>query len=617
MSIYLTPPDPSKDLLPSILHRYLSSKSPARLWLIAHDRIDDDNPDTPTPFSSSLKGVDISHAYTTTCTAFDAPDGEPNDLRVMHRMDDGFALGTAAAKNDKLLPYGKDPIAGNVNWAPMKWRRFASDLKVQGRCEYVEVGEMENGRWVVAVFIIQEGVAGAIGMNADVLYYDDANAIMNGANGADIVQRADMRVSLRGLDKVDDVCRFCTARGLLGVCECSDRMRKRGGGIPASAVIDPDKDSGTIDEERNSSVVAHGSSGLTLWDCFLERQRALDRVATVTYTVYQQNNPVFVNPFRFRLVYGKAKDTRNIAPIFLQRTTRGFKWARASPISRLADRPDRHPRQSSRENIILTNEDQDDLRKHDVVGNDLLESMCTTDRGPQLPGRAGNYLNSDFMSPLAPYAVSLVSDVHTRQEPIEVAMVGEADVVGEAPTSADDIVKKFPCDICDRSFDTKGHLSRHRRAVHEKKPALRCDYCDREFREEANRAHHMAVVHTDRRRTDGAAESDFRCTKCGFAFVRKYTLLRHVKLVHDKHRVKCHVCGREFGQRCDLKRHVIRVHRGEGLHKVADAQMTVGATPSSPVGSTSFLVSPQPVSTLALECGGPSSGMTSLFSLDN
>ena len=72
--------------------------------------------------------------------------------------------------------------------------------------------------------------------------------------------------------------------------------------------------------------------------------------------------------------------------------------------------------------------------------------------------------------------------------------------------------KKFPCDLCPRSFKQSGDLKKHVKEIHQKIKDNFCDHCE-------------------------------------MAFCRPYQLKKHVQEVHEKIKNhKCETCGKCFSQ---------------------------------------------------------------------
>ncbi|KAH3822307.1 hypothetical protein DPMN_124083 [Dreissena polymorpha] len=77
--------------------------------------------------------------------------------------------------------------------------------------------------------------------------------------------------------------------------------------------------------------------------------------------------------------------------------------------------------------------------------------------------------------------------------------------------------KAYPCDMCDRSYTRKDHLTRHKH------------------------------IHTGVR--------DFRCEVCGKEFYRKDKLQRHERTHEKAPLVSCSICGKQFSRKEKLSQH--------------------------------------------------------------
>jgi uncharacterized Zn-finger protein len=79
-----------------------------------------------------------------------------------------------------------------------------------------------------------------------------------------------------------------------------------------------------------------------------------------------------------------------------------------------------------------------------------------------------------------------------------------------------------------------------------------CPDCDKMFRDKQCLKNHEQTIHMNVRET---------CHICG-KVVTKSSLVRHIKIVHDKIRYKCTHCKKSYAGRADLKSHVRSVHQG-------------------------------------------------------
>ena len=63
-------------------------------------------------------------------------------------------------------------------------------------------------------------------------------------------------------------------------------------------------------------------------------------------------------------------------------------------------------------------------------------------------------------------------------------------------------------------------------------------------------------------------DEDQQCEICNKVFTRKYSLAKHIKIVHEgvkNH--ECETCGKSFGISSELKKHIARVHEGIKKYK--------------------------------------------------
>ena len=114
--------------------------------------------------------------------------------------------------------------------------------------------------------------------------------------------------------------------------------------------------------------------------------------------------------------------------------------------------------------------------------------------------------------------------------------------------------KKYPCDICGRSFSRSSTLTTHRRIHSGEKPFV-CHLCGRAFRQPGNLSRHR-LTHT--------TAKPYVCVHCNKAFNRASNLHTHMRTHTDYKPFACEFCGKRFHQKVDMKIHRY-THTGEAL----------------------------------------------------
>lgn len=111
------------------------------------------------------------------------------------------------------------------------------------------------------------------------------------------------------------------------------------------------------------------------------------------------------------------------------------------------------------------------------------------------------------------------------------------------------------CYICDKSYTTKGHLSRHLETHGTNRSKTRklsskqfmCEVCNKQFRRKHSFVEHQ-FIHT--------GEKPFACNVCNTSYSRRGSLNRHLK-THRYNQFKCDICYKDYSSDRTLKRHLL------------------------------------------------------------
>ena len=136
----------------------------------------------------------------------------------------------------------------------------------------------------------------------------------------------------------------------------------------------------------------------------------------------------------------------------------------------------------------------------------------------------------------------------------------------------------FPCQQCEKTFESDWNLKRHLWKVHEKKTAPyigeldldkvlereKCPHCD-EMISKTNLKRHIQKVHeaSEGMRSENG-DLRFPCNQCDKVLASKQILTAHIKNVHktDDMKFKCTQCEKGFKYKLSLQKHVKMVHEG-------------------------------------------------------
>lgn len=115
--------------------------------------------------------------------------------------------------------------------------------------------------------------------------------------------------------------------------------------------------------------------------------------------------------------------------------------------------------------------------------------------------------------------------------------------------------KPFVCDICDKSYITKGHYTRHKEIHGPSRTKtnkintnkFKCEICYKQFRRKHSYSEHQ-FIHT--------GEKPFVCEICNTSYSRRGSLNRHRK-THRYNKFKCDLCPKDYSTIALLKKHSV------------------------------------------------------------
>jgi len=111
--------------------------------------------------------------------------------------------------------------------------------------------------------------------------------------------------------------------------------------------------------------------------------------------------------------------------------------------------------------------------------------------------------------------------------------------------------RRFPCSLCDRSFDKRDRLRIHVLHVHEKHRPHQCTVCNKRFSQSSSLNKHMRVH---------SGERPYQCPHCDKSFTASSILRTHIRQHSGEKPFKCKHCGRAFASHAAHDSHVRRTH---------------------------------------------------------
>ena len=113
--------------------------------------------------------------------------------------------------------------------------------------------------------------------------------------------------------------------------------------------------------------------------------------------------------------------------------------------------------------------------------------------------------------------------------------------------------RSHPCKFCGAEFTEQRSLKEHINCTHETTEVFTCEVCHKTFLTRGRLRRHMYI------------HGEFRlfCKYCGKGFHLKDNMNKHIELIHEKknqHRYKCEFCSKAFNVKGNLMQHVNGVH---------------------------------------------------------
>ncbi|XP_018396629.1 PREDICTED: zinc finger protein 235-like [Cyphomyrmex costatus] len=128
----------------------------------------------------------------------------------------------------------------------------------------------------------------------------------------------------------------------------------------------------------------------------------------------------------------------------------------------------------------------------------------------------------------------------------------------------------YTCRTCNKEFKNKYNLRIHERIHNDEKP-YKCDICGHMTSTKGNLSSHILAIHN--KHTGGKS---YKCGTCNKEFKNKYNLRIHERIHNDEKPYKCDICGHMTRSKYNLSAHILAMHFDDERFKSNRHLYTVG-----------------------------------------
>ena len=133
----------------------------------------------------------------------------------------------------------------------------------------------------------------------------------------------------------------------------------------------------------------------------------------------------------------------------------------------------------------------------------------------------------------------------------------------------------FPCNQCDKGFDTRLKLEIHMNGKHSTDKDYQCDKCAKSFKSILGLKQHVDGYH-------GEQNTEVKCNQCDKSYKNERYLKTHIKYMHSgqRTRIVCDDCGKSFSTKEIFRMHCLKNHanaseQAKNKHKCPHCEYTV------------------------------------------